>query len=87
MSNPETTDPKCIAARILDTPWAHSSFVLNAASEVLGETGGMVPGHSDFNCPVCDAISPDYCQLRQCRWDVIDPKWSGVSRGEIVSGR
>lgn len=84
---PQNHTTRRTAAHILDNSARHSSFLLNAASRVLGDTGGLVPGHSDFNCPVCDAISPDYCQIRQCRWDVIDPKGSGVSRGEIISGR
>jgi hypothetical protein len=45
------------------------------------DIGSMVPGRCDRICPVCDAISPDYCRLRQCRWDVIDPPEVGGQHG------
>lgn len=56
----------------------------NDVPQTADTANEMVPGHSDFNCPMCDAISSDYCQRKPCRWDVVDPKGSGVSRGRIL---
>lgn len=74
-SESKTTTERRLDADLRQRIWAlydAAAFVCAAAAEVLGENGGMVRGPATADCPVCLAISPDHCQLRQCRWEVTD---------------